>query len=233
MHPAPSARPQDAPPRHPDPNSTTPTTPNRDDSSQHVHRPARFMHFKALAAEMEQQAATWHLVRGGWGGLRQWAGWRRLGSRLGEEPGRGGAAGAGRARCRIVGRLTVRRAALPPPAPVASRAQSELPGPGTPPLFWGLDLGGSPPLPWGPDLGAPPLCPGGLTCGRPPATRRRPPAASQVWCLHCNEMPPGGTGGPVVLEAGERQTTRQALADRVLADPALSRCGPSALAGQL
>eukprot|EP00197_Chlamydomonas_leiostraca_P004417 CAMPEP_0202878676 /NCGR_PEP_ID=MMETSP1391-20130828/32562_1 /ASSEMBLY_ACC=CAM_ASM_000867 /TAXON_ID=1034604 /ORGANISM="Chlamydomonas leiostraca, Strain SAG 11-49" /LENGTH=176 /DNA_ID=CAMNT_0049560905 /DNA_START=105 /DNA_END=631 /DNA_ORIENTATION=+ len=30
--------------------------------AQHVHRPARFMHLQALAAEMEGQAATWHLV---------------------------------------------------------------------------------------------------------------------------------------------------------------------------
>ena len=34
----------------------------RDESSQHMHCPARFMRLKALSAEMQLNAATWHLV---------------------------------------------------------------------------------------------------------------------------------------------------------------------------
>ncbi len=34
----------------------------RDESCQQLHRPARFMRLKALTAETQCQAATWHLV---------------------------------------------------------------------------------------------------------------------------------------------------------------------------
>lgn len=44
-----------------------------------------------------------------------------------------------------------------------------------------------------------------------------------VWCLHCNETSPAGTGGPEVLDAGRRRTARHILADRVSSDPQLLR----------
>ncbi|KAF5829538.1 107-domain-containing protein [Dunaliella salina] len=78
----------------------------KQDLSQQVHRPARFMHLQALAAELDAQAATWHLV----------------------------------------------------------------------------------------------------------------------WCLHCNEMPPAGTGGPEVLDTAGLRTTRQMLADHISSDAQLTRC---------
>mmetsp|Transcript_33440 Transcript_33440/g.73943 ORF Transcript_33440/g.73943 Transcript_33440/m.73943 type:complete len:1069 (+) Transcript_33440:427-3633(+) len=77
----------------------------RDETAQHVHRPAHLMHLKSLAAEMDAQAATWHLI----------------------------------------------------------------------------------------------------------------------WCLYCNEGAAAGTGGPEVLDADDKRTFRQLLADKVSADPLLSR----------
>ena len=40
----------------------TPSLSLRDESSQQLHRPARFLRLKSLAAEMQCQASTWHLV---------------------------------------------------------------------------------------------------------------------------------------------------------------------------
>eukprot|EP00983_Pelagomonas_calceolata_P095689 1158039-Pelagomonas_calceolata.AAC.17 len=45
-----------------------------------------------------------------------------------------------------------------------------------------------------------------------------------VWCLHCNEMPPAGTGGPEVLDTAGMRTTRQMLADHISSDAQLTRC---------
>jgi hypothetical protein len=44
-----------------------------------------------------------------------------------------------------------------------------------------------------------------------------------VWCLYCNPAGPAGVGGCDVQGAGDQRSFRQHLADRVSADPALSR----------
>eukprot|EP00798_Chlamydomonas_sp_ICE-L_P004835 gene4835-34588_t len=46
-----------------------------------------------------------------------------------------------------------------------------------------------------------------------------------LWCLHCNEMAPAGTGGPEVIDAGGRRTHRQMVADLITTDPLLTRLG--------
>lgn len=46
-----------------------------------------------------------------------------------------------------------------------------------------------------------------------------------VWCLHCcPDAPAGGSGGPQVAGAPTARTSRHALADALLSDPALARC---------
>lgn len=71
--------------------------------------------------------------------------------------------------------------------------------------------------PWG--LRQP--CHPGLTL--PPHAHWQAATWHLVWCLYCNEMPPVGTGGPEVLDTGGRRSARQILADKVSADPALTR----------